>query len=354
MTDLTTIPEYNKTATGLAELAGRLKGLVYDVTTGKGMEAAKKDRALARSLRVELEAERVRIKAPALERCRQIDSEAKRITAEISALEDPIDGQIKAEEQRKEREKEAREQAERERVAAINARFDAIKAMPLGAMGKTAAEIRSLVDVAESVDPDSFPDNLKAAAVYEKRLAVTALKAALDVRDAADAEAARVASELAELEKARRELAEMRAAEESRLAAERAKAEQEDRERREREEAEAEAIRQEEARQRAAEDEQRRAEQAEADRIVREEQERIRAEQKAEADRLAAERAEIDRKAKEAAKAARQAAIANASLFDAATEALALLVAEGFQDHLTTKKLESALTREPDKKGKAE
>lgn len=358
---LTTIPEYTKTAQGLVELQQRLGSLVYDVTTGKGMDAAKKDRALARSLRVDLEAERVRIKAPALERCRQIDAEAKRLTAAIEELESPIDQQIKAEEQRKEREKAAREEAERQRVAAINARFDAVKRLPLDAVGKTAAQIEELIAQAEAVDDTGFPDDaLTAAFAHDKRMAIGGLRAALDARRMADREAEKIAADRAELERLQRVAAEQQAeldrlaeakrqaeAEEARRIEEAARAE------REAEEARVRAIREAEelAARQAREAEQARIDAERAERRRQEDAEREAAERKLreeqEAARKEREKLEADKKA--AAKKAREQAIANASLTEAASEALTLLIELGEQDHITTQKLAAALKREPAK-----
>src|SRR3990167_5126551 len=101
---LTPIAEYSKTAAALADLANRYKSVVFDVATREGMLAAIKGRAEIRGYRVALEKTRVEIKAPALERARLIDTEAKRIKEALEALENPIDQAIKAEEGRKERE----------------------------------------------------------------------------------------------------------------------------------------------------------------------------------------------------------------------------------------------------------
>lgn len=207
----TTIAEYSPTVQALADLRTKYEGVVFDVSTGKAMAVAKEARAELREHRVTLERERVRIKAPALERCRQIDSEAKRITAELVALEGPIDSQIKAEEQRKQLEKEAREQAERDRVIAVNARFEALKALPMRAVNATAAEIESVIAEAGEIDPESFPDDLQAAAVYERRIVIAALRAALDRQRAADEDVERAEVERAELVKLRAEQATMQA-----------------------------------------------------------------------------------------------------------------------------------------------
>ena len=120
------IAEYNQTAIALAELRTRY-AKDYDVGTAPGMAEAKAARATVRGYRVALEKTRVEIKAPALERTRLIDAEAKRITAELLAIEEPIDVAIKAEEARKAEEKAAKERAEAERINVIKAKIDGIK-----------------------------------------------------------------------------------------------------------------------------------------------------------------------------------------------------------------------------------
>lgn len=112
----TSIQEYSQTAAALADLSSRFKGAVYDVSTEVGMGDAKKARNEIRGYRIGLEEKRVEIKSPALERCRLIDAEAKRITFELNALEDPIVAQINKEEGRKEAEKQAAIRAEQEKI----------------------------------------------------------------------------------------------------------------------------------------------------------------------------------------------------------------------------------------------
>jgi colicin import membrane protein len=81
------IQEYNQTAAALSELRARYSRK-YDVSTTAGMTEAKAARAAVRGYRVALEKTRIEIKAPALERTRLIDAEAKRITAELLAIEE--------------------------------------------------------------------------------------------------------------------------------------------------------------------------------------------------------------------------------------------------------------------------
>jgi hypothetical protein len=118
----TEIVEYSKTEAALSELASKYKGVIFDCSTREGLATAVKGRAELRSLRVALEKTRKEIKEPALRRTQLIDSEARRITAALEALEVPIDEQIKKEEARKEfertrAEREAKEKAEAEERA---------------------------------------------------------------------------------------------------------------------------------------------------------------------------------------------------------------------------------------------
>lgn len=311
----TEIAEYSPTAAALAELRNRLANVAYDVTTTKGMEVAKRDRAEVRGLRTSLEKMRQDIKAPALERCRLIDAEAKRITADLLELETPIDEQIKAEEQRKEAEKQARIQAEFGRVQAIQ---DAIAELHMEAAvtGKPSAFIAERLEAikALALDPLVYQE-MMAQAEQARAMVVGKLETALNAQKFAEAEAAKLAAERAELEQLRAAAAEQkrkddaaakaaREAEEERAAAERAKQAAEleaQRAEQRRLDAEASAAR-------AEADAKAAAERAEADRLAREareaEQRRIDAERaelkrqqdeadaKARADRLAAEAAE--------------------------------------------------------------
>ncbi len=114
----TAIAEYSQVEATLATLGERYRGVVYAVATKPGMIDALKARREIREIRTAIEKTRVEIKVPALKRCQQIDSEAKRITLALLALEDPIDGQIKKEETRKAEEAAAVQRAEAERIAA--------------------------------------------------------------------------------------------------------------------------------------------------------------------------------------------------------------------------------------------
>lgn len=286
----TQIAEYSRTAAALALLRQRLAGVVYDVTTTAGMAAARKDRAEVRDLRTSLEKERVRIKAPALERCKLIDAEAKTITAELEALEDPIDAQIKAEERRKEEEKQAKINAEFARVEAIQTALHELH-MLAGVTGKPSTFIASRLDEvkAMTLDPLVFQEQMPQAQIARMQV-IDKLTMALGAQQHAEAEAAKVAAERAELEQLRELQRQQKAKDEAAAAALR-KAE-EDKLR-----AEREAQRAEQARQ----DAEAKAKRDEADRAAAAERAKAQAEHEAEMRRQREAAEEARRLAEEAA-----------------------------------------------------
>lgn len=203
------IAEYRPTEAALADLRQRYATAVFDVRKSSGMAEAKAARAELRKLRVALEAERVSIKAPALERCRQIDGEAKRINAELVSLEDPIDDQIKAEESRKEKERKQREEAELKRIAEIQERIAAFAADAGKVIGQPAVVIKARIERLVAVeigvaDFDEFVDQ----ALEARTAALAAMEEQLERQQEHEAEQARIQQERAELEQLRAQQAE--------------------------------------------------------------------------------------------------------------------------------------------------
>ncbi len=198
----TQIQEYSATEAALAGLAEKYKGVVYDVTKKEEMAAAKAARSEIRGYRTALEAKRVEIKAPALERCRLIDAEAKRITAALEALEEPIVAQIKIEEDRIAAEKEAAEAALRARVEAIQERMRAMRELPMASFHSTIEQLQEYIKALESqpIDEESFGDFVEDATHLKAQTLIT-LNANLEGKKAAAAEAERVKAEREELER---------------------------------------------------------------------------------------------------------------------------------------------------------
>ena len=324
-TVVTEIAEYSQTAAALADLRHRFLGIAFNVATTKGLDEAKKARQEVKGYRTALEAKRKEIKAPALERCRLIDDEAKTITAALLEIEEPIDQQIKAEEARKEAEKAAKAEAERQRVAAIRTQIDTIKNHAAFAVGKSADAILKILSGVEGFEIGEDFQEFKPEAEQAKAETLDKIKALHEAQVQHESEQARIAAERAELTRLRAE-AEAR---EREAAAARAEQERKDREARaeqERKDREArEAVEREQAAKMATERaaheaelrKQREAQEAEL-KAQREAQAKAdaeaRAAREAEEKRLAAERAEIARQQAEAktkadAEAAKKSAI---------------------------------------------
>lgn len=85
------LADFNRVEAGLAALTKQYAGVVYDVTTTEGIEAARVARRAIREPRYEVEKVRKDAKAPLLALGRQIDDEAKRITSALLKIETPFD-----------------------------------------------------------------------------------------------------------------------------------------------------------------------------------------------------------------------------------------------------------------------
>ena len=337
-TVVTEIAEYSQTAAALADLRHRFLGIAFNVATTKGLDEAKKARQEVKGYRTALEAKRKEIKAPALERCRLIDDEAKTITAALLEIEEPIDQQIKAEEARKEAEKAAKAEAERQRVAAIRTQIDTIKNHAAFAVGKSADAILKILSGVEGFEIGEDFQEFKPEAEQAKAETLDKIKALHEAQVQHESEQARIAAERAELTRLRAE-AEAR---EREAAAARAEQERKDREARaeqERKDREArEAVEREQAAKLAAERaaheaelrKQREAQEAEL-KAQREAQAKAdaeaRAAREAEEKRLAAERAEIARQQAEAKTKADEEAAKNSAI-----ERLPLVINAAFPD----------------------
>jgi hypothetical protein len=198
-----TIAEYNPTAATLAELAKKFAGVTYDVTTTAGMETARVDRRALVTLRTTLETKRKELKAPALERCRLIDEEAKRLTSEILKLEAPIDTVIKAEEQRKEelRQQKAREEQERQQL--LNDRIIEIGKLPLRCISMSVDEVQLFLGTLEAKEIGAeFTGDFKARAETARAEAISEIRNMLSAK--------KLQEEQQRIERIRKEIDELR------------------------------------------------------------------------------------------------------------------------------------------------
>ena len=214
--DGTPLVKYSATEAGLAALKAELAGKTYDLKTTKGDAAARADRLRCVTLRTTLERRRKDFKAPALAYGKLIDTEAARITAEIEALEAPIDAQIKADEQRRAAEKAERERIEREAAERHAARLAAIAmyAARCREPDMTAARIAAGMQRLEDADLTDA-DNARAVELADARcrtidtMRTLHAQAVAREQEAARQEAIRIENErrAAELAEAERRIA---------------------------------------------------------------------------------------------------------------------------------------------------
>lgn len=278
------IVTYSRTEAALATLRAKYKDARYDLTTTAGDKAARAARLELVNLRAGLEKKRKELKAPALDFGKKVDGEAARITAEILTLEAPIDAQIKADEQRREIERKAKEEAEAARRKKHTDAIARIAGYLAQAAGLPSTRLADGIAKLEAFDVSGFEE-------FQQEAADTLARTVAGLR-ALHAKALASEEELARLEAQR--------VEQARIAAEQAEAA------RKLQEQAAELARQREAI--AAEE---RRQEAERQRLAAEEEAKARAkiaeEQRAQAAKEAAEKAEADRLARQAAEAERPA-----------------------------------------------
>ena len=248
--------------------------------------------------RYEVEKIRKSAKQPLLSVGKKLDAEAQRITFALLEIEEPIDAQIKEQEQRIERERLAKAEAERQRIQGIQSRIEAIRGAVVAVANSPSALILEHIADIDRIGIDASFAEFAQQASDTKAATIARLK---DLHAAAlerEAERDRIAAERAELARRRAEDAERTRLENERLAQERAEHERLAALERERQVAAArqhaeELRREREAVERDAAENRRIAaeRQAQLDRTA----EQQRAESAAEAGRLAAERADIER-----------------------------------------------------------
>ena len=198
------VKEYSATEARLTELRESYLGKVYDVSTSKGMDVAKRDRKAIRALRTDLEATRKQIKAPVIDLGKKIDSEAKRITAELVELERPIDEVIKAEEKRKADIKAEQMRIERERIEAIHAQITEVTNAPLDLVGKSSHEIKVALNELINSESDGKYAEFQSLADQAHEGAIDKIKSMLSERIAHEqalVEQARLRAEAVEKQK---------------------------------------------------------------------------------------------------------------------------------------------------------
>lgn len=287
------LAEFDAVEAGLQDLEKKYKNVVFDVSTPKGMDEAKKARAAIREPRYAIQNAVTEAKRPLEAMKKALAARGEQIIARIEPLETPIDTQIKNREKEIEDAKEAERQREAEAAAKVTAAIQAMHEAMADAIGQPVEVIDSKLEQvgAVVVDLDTFGDRTGEAEQTKTR-ALEALKNLREQRvafDAQQAETARLAAEQAEREeKAAKERKEREEQDERDRQARKAQQDKEDAERRERLDREERELNERRAKLDAEEKAARDARQAKED-----------AERKEREDREQAERDRKDREAEE-------------------------------------------------------
>jgi len=195
------VAEYNPTAAALAELMHRYKNVVFDVSTTKGDKEARAARLELVRLRGTLEAKRKELKAPALERSRLIDHEAKLINDAILRLEKPIDDQIRAADEKREADRQAKAEAERLRVQRHTNKIAEIRAAATGHGRANSVILALAIEQVALVTVGKAYEEFEAAAQQAKDETLATLNQLLSDAIAREAEDARLRAESQRLER---------------------------------------------------------------------------------------------------------------------------------------------------------
>lgn len=212
----TNIDEIDAVQLGLDELRTKYHGAVFDMTTTSGVDEARKARAAIRDPRYRVERARKDAKSKLAKLGKQIDERAGQITDALLQLEIPIDNQIKAEEARREAERQQKIMAEQQRQTAIRASLAAIEEIP----AKTSRDVDALrcaIAMLEEMQPSEavFEEFIEQAVSLRAR-SLEALRATLAEEEASQAQREELRRQQAELQAERERLdAERRNAEEA-------------------------------------------------------------------------------------------------------------------------------------------
>lgn len=196
----TEIQEYSKVAAALEEL--RLNySTVPDVSTKQGYELCKKNAKEVAQYRIRLEKKRKEIKAPALERCKLIDSEAKRILCEIEKIENPL----KEAYQKIDNEKKRKEQ---ERINSIREKINAMSQFESMAAFAGSDEISEWIEQVDEIDCSQGFQELAEEALQTRNRVLDSLQMSFKMavqREAQQKELEELRSQNAKLAKASEE-----------------------------------------------------------------------------------------------------------------------------------------------------
>lgn len=195
----TTILEYSKTEAALAILRDKFS-IVPDVSTKSGYKQCKEDAKEVGKYRIDLEKMRTEIKGPALKKCKEIDSEAKRITAELLSIETPLKEAYKAVDAEKKRIDELRIQSIVDRIEGINTFIE------MGRDGNSE-EIAEWIEQVSDIDCAEGFDEMTKEALITKNKTLESLQNYMEQAITKDIEAKELADKMAAFEAEKKEAA---------------------------------------------------------------------------------------------------------------------------------------------------
>lgn len=206
----TVLAQFSEAQQTITALASRYQNVVFDVATPKGMREALAARAELRDNgRFFLTRAEKRIKGEVNDLKRVMAEKVEELVAIVQPVEDAVDAQIKAEEQRKAAEKAELARIEGERVAAHQVNLDKLKGYASQAKGQPLEKIERAIEVlaAQEIGPEwqefaGQAEDLRQSVVSELRGLAELERQRLEN----ERQAALVAAERAALQKEREEL----------------------------------------------------------------------------------------------------------------------------------------------------
>jgi hypothetical protein len=191
---------------GLAVLKAEAKP--FDVATTEGNRAARAFRLKCVSLRTSVDDAYEFVNRPLLIYQRDARALRDKIKSGVLELEQPVDQAIKADEAKKEAERQAKLDAERARVDRLGERIDEIKGVAARAVGKPAAEVLAKIQLLTGMAIGPSFQEFQQAAERARDVALATLRELHTAVVAQEAEAARLAAERADLDRRQAEQAE--------------------------------------------------------------------------------------------------------------------------------------------------
>lgn len=272
------VTEYDEFAAKFQEMKDDADFLP-DMTSKEGYEKSKRISLDVGKVLTAIEKKRQEIKAPALQRCKDIDEEAKQLAAQIKVVQLPHKEAYKSHD-------ETLKQREFDRVEAIRHRVDSFEEAYWAAEGFTAEKLSEVLAEITAIEIDSSFDEFDVMAQAQKDGVIAKLEKSIAATEKAEAEQAELerlrqekeereqADRDAKIAKDARDKAEKEAADKAEIERQRAAKETQealDRENAAKLEAEQAEQRRVDAEKKAAQDKKDAAEQAERNRIAAEE-----------------------------------------------------------------------------------